>query len=80
YHSPLFCFLLGLPCLQIDPIIAREDDLVLYSGDIFPTEAHKLPSCPRSHFVYQKEKPTHPSALLVDRRGFTKCLNTVHSR
>ncbi|CAN1159684.1 hypothetical protein LINPERPRIM_LOCUS22151, partial [Linum perenne] len=76
----LFFFLLGLPCLQIDPIIARKDDLVLYSGDIFPTEAHKFPSCPRSHFVYQKEKPTHPSALLVDRRSFTKCLNTVHSR
>ncbi|CAN1350359.1 hypothetical protein LINPERPRIM_LOCUS42136, partial [Linum perenne] len=54
---------------------ARKGDLVLYSGDLFPTEARKLPSCPRSHSVYQKGKPTHPSALLVDRCGFTKRLS-----
>lgn len=59
---------------------ARKGDLVLYSGDLFPTEARKLPSCPRSHFVNRKGKPIHPSAPLVDRCGFTKRLSTVHSR
>lgn len=33
---------------------ARKGDLVLYSGDLFLTEAHKLPSCPRSHSVNRK--------------------------
>ncbi|MCE2054962.1 hypothetical protein HAX54_041712 [Datura stramonium] len=33
---------------KVDPIAARKGDLVLYSGDIFPTETRKLPSCPRS--------------------------------
>ncbi|MCI21807.1 hypothetical protein A2U01_0042977, partial [Trifolium medium] len=42
-------------------------DLVLYFGDLFPTEARKPPSCPKSHFVNRKGKPTHPSAPLVDR-------------
>ncbi|CAN1140646.1 hypothetical protein LINPERHAP2_LOCUS45862 [Linum perenne] len=79
-YPPVFWFPLGLPCLQVDPMAARKGDLVLYSGDLFPTEARKLPSCPRSHSVYQKGKPTHPSALLVDRCGFTKRLSTVHSR
>ena len=42
-----FWFRLGLPCLQVDPMAARKKgDLVLYSGDIFPTEARKPPSCP----------------------------------
>ncbi|CAN1156745.1 hypothetical protein LINPERPRIM_LOCUS20387 [Linum perenne] len=50
----IFWFPLGLPCLQVDPMAARKGDLVLYSGDLFPTEARKLPSCPRSHSVYQK--------------------------
>ncbi|KAM3203661.1 hypothetical protein P3L10_031287 [Capsicum annuum] len=59
---------------------ARKGDLVLYSGDIFPTETRKLPSCPRSHSVNRKGKPTHLSAPLVDRCGFTKRLSTVHSR
>ena len=61
---------------------ARKGDLVLYSGDLFPTEARKLPSCPRSHSVNRKGKPTHPSAplVVVDRCGFTKRLSTVHSR
>ncbi|CAN4128426.1 unnamed protein product [Withania somnifera] len=54
----------------VDPMAARKGDLVLYSGDIFPTETRKLPSW----------KPTHLSAPLVDRCGFTKRLSTVHSR
>jgi len=60
--------------------VRQKDDLVLYSGDLFPTEERKPPSCPRSHFVNQKGKPTHPSAPLVDRCGFTERLSTVHSR
>ncbi|KAL9442696.1 hypothetical protein AB3S75_021086 [Citrus x aurantiifolia] len=63
--------------LLVDPMAARKGDLVLYSGDLFPTEARKLPSCPRSHFVNRKP---HPSAPLVDQCGFTKRLSTVHSR
>ncbi|KAK7325709.1 hypothetical protein VNO80_33976 [Phaseolus coccineus] len=47
----------------------KKGDLVLYSGDLFPTEARKPPSCPRSHSVNRKGKPTHPSAPLVDRRS-----------
>ncbi|CAI8606153.1 unnamed protein product [Vicia faba] len=58
----------------------KKGDLVLYSGDLFPTEARKPPSCPRSHSVNRKGKPTHPSAPLIDRCGFTKRLSTVHSR
>ncbi|KAB1226671.1 hypothetical protein CJ030_MR1G008480 [Morella rubra] len=77
---PVFWFPLGLPCLQVDPMAARKGDLVLYFGDLFPTEARKLPSCPRSHSVNRKGKPAHPSAPLVDRCGFTKRLSTVHSR
>jgi len=77
---PVFWFPLGLPCSQVDPMAARKGDLVLYSGDIFPTETRKLPSCPRSHSVNRKGKPTHLSAPLVDRCGFTKRLSTVHSR
>ncbi|KAB8477477.1 hypothetical protein FH972_025343 [Carpinus fangiana] len=65
---------------MVDPMAARKGDLVLYFGDLFPTEARKLPSCPRSHSVNRKGKPTHPSAPLVDRCGFTKRLSTVHSR
>ncbi|WJX77989.1 hypothetical protein P8452_61253 [Trifolium repens] len=34
----------------------------------------------RSHSVNRKGKPTHPSAPLVDRCGFTKRLSTFHSR
>lgn len=78
--TPVFWFPLGLPCSQVDPMAARKGDLVLYSGDLFPTEARKLPSCPRSHSVNRKGKPTHLSAPLVDRCGFTKRLSTVHSR
>ncbi|KAK4839993.1 hypothetical protein QYF36_026514 [Acer negundo] len=48
--------------LLVDPMAARKGDLVLYSGDLFPTEARKLPSCPRSHSVNRKGKPTHPSS------------------
>ncbi|KAK6803452.1 hypothetical protein RDI58_001236 [Solanum bulbocastanum] len=77
---PIFWFPLGLPCSQVDPMAARKGDLVLYSGDIFPTETRKLPLCLRSHFVNQKGKPTHLSATLIDRCSFTKCLSTVHSR
>ena len=37
-----FWFPSGLPCLQVDPMVARKKgDLVLYSGDLFPTEARK---------------------------------------
>ncbi|TYH76827.1 hypothetical protein ES332_D04G113800v1 [Gossypium tomentosum] len=64
----------------VDPIAARKGDLVLYSGDLFPTEARKLPSCPRSHSVNRKGKPTHPSAHFVDRCSFMRHLSTVHSR
>lgn len=65
-YPPVFWFPLGLPCSQVDPMAARKGDLVLYSGDLLPTEARKLPSCPRSHSVNRKGKPTHPSAPLVD--------------
>jgi len=42
-----FWFQLGLPCLQVDPMAARKKgNLVLYSGDLFPTEARKPPLCP----------------------------------
>jgi len=42
-----FWFPLGLPCLQVDPMAARKKgDLVLYFGDLFPTEARKPPSFP----------------------------------
>jgi len=42
-----FWFPLGLPCLLGDPMAARKKgDLVLYSGDLVPTEARKPPSCP----------------------------------
>ena len=42
-----FLFPLGLPSLQVDPMAARKKgDLVLYFGDLFPTEARKPPSCP----------------------------------
>jgi len=41
-----FWFPLVLPCLQVDPMAARKKgDLVLYFGDLFPTEARKPPSC-----------------------------------
>ncbi|KAL9426619.1 hypothetical protein AB3S75_033412 [Citrus x aurantiifolia] len=66
--------------LLVDPMAVRKGDLVLYSGDLFPTEARKLPSCPRSHFVNQRGKPPHPSAPLVDQCGFTKRLSTIHLR
>ena len=37
---------LGLPCLQLNPMAARKKgDLVLYSGDLFSTEARTPPSC-----------------------------------
>jgi len=58
----------------------KKGDLVLYSGDLFPTEVRKPPSCRISHFLSQKGKPTHPSAPLVDRCGFTERLSIVHSR
>jgi len=42
-----FWFPLGLPYLQIDHMAARKKgDLVRYSGDLFPTEGRKPPSCP----------------------------------
>lgn len=47
---PVFFTALGLPRLQVDSMAARKD-LVLYSGDLLPIEARKLPSCPRSHSV-----------------------------
>lgn len=59
---PVFWFPLGLPCSQVDPMAARKGDLVLYSGDLFPTEKRKLPSCPRSHSVNRKGKTPHPSS------------------
>jgi len=74
-------FPLGLPCLQVDPMAARKNGyLVLYSGDLIPTEPRKPLSCPWSHSVNRKGKPTHPSAHLVDWCGFTKRLSTIHSR
>jgi len=76
-----FWFPLGLPCLLVDPMAARKKgDLVLYFGDLFPTEPHNPPSCPRTHSVNQKGKPTHPSAHLVDWCGFTERLSIVDSR
>ena len=45
---------------------------MLYFGDLIPTEACKLQSCPRSHFVTRKGKPTHPPAPFVDQCGFSK--------
>jgi len=61
-----FWFPLRLPCLQFEPMTGRKKgDLVLYSGDLFPTEASKPPSCPRSHFVNRKGKPTHTSTPLI---------------
>ncbi|KAF3672009.1 hypothetical protein FXO38_06334 [Capsicum annuum] len=63
----------------VDPMAARKGDLMLYSSDIFPTETRKLPSYPRSYSVNQKRKPTHLSAPIIDRCGFTKRLSTVHS-
>ena len=42
-----FWFPLGLPCLQVDPMAARKKgNLVLYSCDLFHTEAPNVPSCP----------------------------------
>jgi len=42
-----FWYPLGIPCLQVDPTAARKKgDLLLYSGDLFPTEPCKPPSCP----------------------------------
>jgi len=42
-----FLFPLRLPFLLVDPTAARKKgDLVLYSSDLFPTEARKSPSCP----------------------------------
>ena len=42
-----FWFPLGLPCLLVDPTAARKRGvLVLYSSDLFHTEARKPPSCP----------------------------------
>ena len=39
-----FWFPLGLPCLQVDSMSPRKKgDLVLYSGDLFPTEARQTP-------------------------------------
>uniref|UniRef100_M1BIJ5 Uncharacterized protein n=1 Tax=Solanum tuberosum TaxID=4113 RepID=M1BIJ5_SOLTU len=76
---PIFWFPLGVPCSQVNPMAARKGDLVLYSGDIFPSETRKLPSCPRAHFVNRKRKPTHLSAPLVNRCSFMKRLSTVHS-
>jgi len=68
-----FWFPLGLPCLQVDPMGSRKKGyVVLYSGDLFPTEPRKPPSCPRTYSVNRKGKPTHPSAHLVDWCGFTK--------
>ncbi|KAJ8614090.1 hypothetical protein MRB53_036711 [Persea americana] len=66
---------IGLEASYLSPISpgtlkARKGDLVLYSGDLLPTEARKLPSCPRSHSVNRKGKPTHPSAPLVDAVRF----------
>ncbi|KAJ4969433.1 hypothetical protein NE237_016134 [Protea cynaroides] len=60
--------------VKVDPMAARKGDLVLYSGDLFPTEARKLPSCPRSDSVNRKGKPTHPSAPLVDAVRFYEAL------
>ena len=42
-----FWSLLGIPCLQVDPMAARKiRDLVLYCGGLLPTEARKLPLGP----------------------------------
>ena len=38
---------LGLPCLQVDLMVARKKgDPVLYCGGLFSPEACKPPSCP----------------------------------
>jgi len=61
-----YWFPLGLPCLKFEPMAARKKgDLVLYSGDLFPTEASKPPSCPRSRSVTRKGKPTHTPTPLI---------------
>ncbi|KAK4712662.1 hypothetical protein R3W88_007175 [Solanum pinnatisectum] len=78
--APIFWFLLGLPCSQVDLIAARKGDLVQYSDDIFSTETRKLPSCPKSYSVNRKGKPTHLSAPLIDQCNFLKRLSTIHSR
>ncbi|KAL0307434.1 UNVERIFIED_CONTAM: hypothetical protein Scaly_2983000 [Sesamum calycinum] len=59
---------------KVDPMAARKGDLVLYSGDLFPTEARKLPSCPRSHSVNRKGKPTHLSAHRLPVVSYTSCI------
>ncbi|GFP93544.1 hypothetical protein PHJA_001498800 [Phtheirospermum japonicum] len=46
---------------------ARKGDLVLYADDVFHTESRRLTSCPISHSVNRKKKPTHLSAPLVDQ-------------
>lgn len=57
---------------------ARKGDLILYSGDLFTTEAGELPACPREKIMsLQKGKPTHPLALLYDRCGLTKRLSSL---
>ena len=44
---PRFWFPLGSPFLQVDPMAeGKKGDLVLYYGDLFPTEARIPPSCP----------------------------------
>ncbi|KAA0037495.1 formamidopyrimidine-DNA glycosylase-like [Cucumis melo var. makuwa] len=62
----------------VDPMAARKGDLVLYFDDLFPTEARKLPSYPKSYSMKRKGKPTHPSASLRHWCSFTKRLSTVH--
>ncbi|KAA0046386.1 hypothetical protein E5676_scaffold663G00520 [Cucumis melo var. makuwa] len=54
----------AFPSRLVNPMELRKGDLVLYSGDLFPTGARKLLSCPKSHSVKRKGKPTHPSAPL----------------
>ena len=46
----------------------KKGDLVLYSGDLFPTEARKPPSCPRSH-TFRKSKGEAYSSISSSRRS-----------
>ncbi|MED6199721.1 hypothetical protein PIB30_078584 [Stylosanthes scabra] len=53
----------------VDPMEARKkDDLVLYSDDLFLTEARKPPLCPRSH-TFHKSKGEAYSSISSSRRS-----------
>nr|CAN65166.1 hypothetical protein VITISV_029400 [Vitis vinifera] len=51
----------------VDPMAARKGDLVLYSGDLFPTEARKLPSC--TQITFRESKGEAYSSISSSRRS-----------